>query len=227
MPNNPSPVIISIESSATTCGVALCRGAVLLGELSVYTPHSHDRLLSSFCRDILVQTGVEFKEVDAVAISAGPGSFTGLRIGSSIAKALCFTDTPRLIGVPTLQALAIAAEEFALTVAASLIVAAVPSHKNLLYSQSFAMPHITPLAAPVLQTIEDFMTAAHPNAVYCGPATSELSLPGFALSGLNRLTPRFIGRAALRMFHEGQFTPAAAFTPLYVQDFTPKLSPSR
>lgn len=225
MPNNPFPVILSIESSATTCGVALCQGTTLLGELSVSTPHSHDRLLSSFCSDILVQTGVEFGEIDAVAVSAGPGSFTGLRIGSSLAKALCFTDTPRLIGVPTLRALATAAEKFALAVAAQQIVAAVPSHKNLLYSQSFAMPHITPLTAPTLHTVEEFTANTPKNAVYCGPATSELTLPGFALSEFNHLTPRFIAHLALRMFREEHFTPAAAFTPLYVQEFAPKVSP--
>lgn len=223
MTDTLSPIILSIESSATTCGVALCQGAELLGELSVYTPHSHDRLLSAFCRDILAQTGVEFSQLDAVAVSAGPGSFTGLRIGASLAKALCFTDTPQLIGVPTLHALATAAEEFAVAVAASTIVAAVPSHKNLLYSQEFTVPQITPHTAPKVCTVEEFTASPHTNAVYCGPATVGLSLSGWSLSGLNRLTPRFIARLALRMFLDGNTTPAAAFTPLYVQEFVPKV----
>ena len=63
-------------------------------------------MLTVFIRNIIASAGVEFSDLDAVAVSEGPGSYTGLRIGVATAKGLCYAIEKPLIGVPTLQAMA-------------------------------------------------------------------------------------------------------------------------
>ncbi len=218
------PLLLSIESSASTCGVALSAGSTLLAEMSMYVSHMHDRLLAQYCSDILGQVGRSPDQIDAVAVSAGPGSFTGLRIGAALVKALCYNDKPHLIAVPTLHALATAAEEFAQAVSASSIVAAVGSHKDLIYVQSFGVAPVAPLSDIAFTTLGALEQSIQPGAVYCGPPTALLHGIPLRLSGLNRLTPRFIARLAARMYEQGEYTPAAAFVPLYVQEFVPRTS---
>lgn len=215
------PLLLSIESSADVCGVALSQGSRLLGEYICTIGHSHDRLLARYCQTLLADCKLSVEKLDAVAISAGPGSFTGLRIGAGLAKALCFTDSPRLIAVPTLQAFASAAEEFAKAVDASTITAAVPSHKELVYSQVFSSQDIQPLTELRLQSLQEFEATIQPDTVCCGTVAAGLQQPCLRLSGLNRHTPRFIARLAWQMYQREQFTPAAEFIPFYGQEFRP------
>lgn len=222
MASPDKPVILSLESSASTCGVALSSGTQLLGEKSAFAAHVHDRLLAQYCSDILREHGLSVQQLDAVAVSAGPGSFTGLRIGAALAKALCYGDSPRLLAVPTLHAIAGAADEFARAVSAPTIVAVVGSHKDLVYSQEFHAQSGEALSDIHFTTLAALQDRVQPHAVYCGPAASLLHNAPLQLSGLNRLTPRFIARTAMRMYTHEMFTPAAAFVPLYVQDFVPR-----
>lgn len=219
------PLILSIESSADACGIALSQGSRLLGEYLCTIGHSHDRLLALYCKNLLADCGLTMEKLDAVAISAGPGSFTGLRIGAGLAKALCFTDSPRLIAVPTLQAFATAAEEFATAVGATTIVAAVPSHKELVYSQMFSVQDIQPVTELRLQPIQEFEATLQPDMVCCGTVAAAVQQPCLRLSGLNRHTARFIARLALQMYTQQQFTPAAGFIPFYGQEFRPVVPP--
>lgn len=218
----PEPLILSIESSADVCGVALSRGSRLLGEYTCLIEHSHDRLLARYCRDILTDCGLTADTLNAVAVSAGPGSFTGLRIGAGLAKALCFTDSPRLLAIPTLQSFAIAAEEFAAATGATAILVAVPSHRELVYSQIFSPADARPVTELRLQSVAEFEAAVQPDMVCCGTAAAGLQRPCLRLSGLNRHTPRFVARLAVRMYRQEQFVQAADFIPLYGQEFQPK-----
>jgi tRNA threonylcarbamoyladenosine biosynthesis protein TsaB len=224
--HSAEPFLLSIESSADVCGVALSQGPRLLGEYICTIGHSHDRLLARYCQTLLADCGLTVDKLAAVAISAGPGSFTGLRIGAGLAKALCFTDSPRLIAVPTLQAFAAAAEEFAGAMNAGTITAAVLSHKELVYSQVFSTRDLQPITDLRLQPLQEFTATIQPETVCCGTVAAGLQQPCLRLSGLNRHTPRFIARLALRMYRQEQFTPAAEFIPFYGQEFRPLVSPA-
>lgn len=104
-PDNKT-LIISIETATRVCSVALHENGLLLGLSEMFTEKSHSRNLTVMIRDLMKRCGREINELDAVAVSKGPGSYTGLRIGSSAAKGLCFgCDTP-LIAVDTLRAMA-------------------------------------------------------------------------------------------------------------------------
>lgn len=99
-------LILSIETATKVCSVALHDGGKLLGSQELHVDKSHSEFLAVMIKDLLRHTGIEAGDLDAVAVSKGPGSYTGLRIGVSTAKGLCFgTDKP-LIAVNSLLAMA-------------------------------------------------------------------------------------------------------------------------
>ncbi len=215
-----SNIILSIESSGATCGVALSSDKGLLGEYSIFSSNLQDRLLAELTRRLLKDLNFTIEDVDAVAVSAGPGSFTGLRIGASIAKALCFEEIPKLIAVPTLSALAAASDEFANSIDADGIVAVIPSHKELFYAQRFSNDG-EPQSEIIFAPMNEISPMISFKTVLCGPGAPAFK-NGVTLSGLQRLTPRFIARLAGRMFLKDEFTNAEEFVPMYVQEFVPR-----
>ncbi len=105
-PSSAAPLILALET-ATSCGsVALVGEGRCLAEFSLNTSRSHSRRLLAGVELLLAETERAWAEVDAIAVSLGPGSFTGLRIGLATAKGLCFATGKPLIGVPTLEGLA-------------------------------------------------------------------------------------------------------------------------
>lgn len=99
-------LILNIDSSTTMCSVVLAENNVVLAIKELDQGYTHAENLAVFVADVLKMTGKNFKDLDAVAISKGPGSYTGLRIGVSFAKGLCYPLQIPLIGINTLQALA-------------------------------------------------------------------------------------------------------------------------
>ena len=104
-------LILSLETSTSVCSAALARDGQLLAERVSYEGKSHATLLTVFVEQILAETGIEATALDAVAVSQGPGSYTGLRIGVSAAKGICYATGAKLIAVDTLKAMAIMAEK--------------------------------------------------------------------------------------------------------------------
>ena len=105
-PELVSPLIISIET-ATMCGsVALLSGNRCLAENSVDTTTTHSRRLIRQVAQVMEETELDWSQIDGIAVSLGPGSFTGLRIGLSTAKGLAMAADCPLLGVPTLDGLA-------------------------------------------------------------------------------------------------------------------------
>jgi tRNA threonylcarbamoyladenosine biosynthesis protein TsaB len=212
--------IISIETTSNLCGVALSRGEVLLGEYAAYDKNPHDKLLAEFVRRILEDHNLTIDDIDAVAVSAGPGSFTGLRIGASVAKGLCFGDEPKLISVPTLDALAFDVVGFAKEIGKSKIVATVPSHKNILYYREYnAKAHA--LGDIIVSTKEEVSELDFAETIVCGPAAGNFDkITSYEL--LNHLDTKKIARLANKSYSDNDFTKADEFKPLYIQDFTPR-----
>ena len=100
-------IILCLETATTNCSVALCEGGnVIALKEDNSKGYSHAEKLHVFIDEILKENDLKIANLDAVAISKGPGSYTGLRIGVSAAKGLCFAQDIPLISIPTLTALA-------------------------------------------------------------------------------------------------------------------------
>jgi tRNA threonylcarbamoyladenosine biosynthesis protein TsaB len=101
------PIILNLETATTNCSVSVARNGHLLAIKEHDTPnYSHSEQLHIFIQDVLKGATLDFTDLDAVAVSKGPGSYTGLRIGVSAAKGLCFSLDVPLISIPTLESMA-------------------------------------------------------------------------------------------------------------------------
>lgn len=99
-------LVLGIDSSASAASVALLDGERLLGEFFVNTKQTHSQTLLPMAEALLSSLGKKCEDLDLIAVSQGPGSFTGVRIGVSCAKGLAFPHDTPCCGVSTLEAIA-------------------------------------------------------------------------------------------------------------------------
>lgn len=98
--------ILGIDTSGGTCCVALLSDGVLLGDFNINYKKTHSQVLMPLMDNLRAMTDFDLGDLDAIAVAAGPGSFTGLRIGSATAKGLGLALNKPIIPVPTLEAIA-------------------------------------------------------------------------------------------------------------------------
>lgn len=103
--------VLCIETSTSVCSAAICKDGRPLKQCICLEGSNHARLLPLYIEDLLRFAKEQHLSMDAVALSEGPGSYTGLRIGTSTAKGLCYGLNVPLIPVPTLAVLCAAAKE--------------------------------------------------------------------------------------------------------------------
>jgi len=99
-------IILGIETSTSVCSVAISRGDNILAFRESDGNNEHSALVTPYIAEVCAEVQISINKIDAVAVSMGPGSYTGLRIGVSTAKGLCFALEKPLIFVDTLKALA-------------------------------------------------------------------------------------------------------------------------
>ena len=98
-------LILNIETATTVCSVALAKDGELLALKEINNGYTHAENLTVFIEELIKEAKIKFTDLDAVAISKGPGSYTGLRIGVSTAKGLCYGLGIPLIALSTLKSL--------------------------------------------------------------------------------------------------------------------------
>lgn len=121
--------ILGIESSSMVASVALVTEGITMAEYTVNFKKTHSQTLLPMVDEMMRMLGFELSEVDAIAVSGGPGSFTGLRIGSATAKGLGLALDKPLIHVPTLDAMA-----YGLFGASSLVCPMMDARRNQVYT---------------------------------------------------------------------------------------------
>ena len=104
-------IVLCIETSTSVCSAAVCKDGKPLKQCICLEGSNHARLLPLYIEELLHFAKQQSLSIDAVGLSEGPGSYTGLRIGTSTAKGLCYGLNVPLIPVPTLQVLCAAAKD--------------------------------------------------------------------------------------------------------------------
>lgn len=99
-------VILGVDTSAVAAGAALLKDGKIISETYLNIGLTHSQTVMCLIDSCLKNAGLEFSDVDAVAVNSGPGSFTGIRIGVSAVKGLCFADDKPCFPVSTLESLA-------------------------------------------------------------------------------------------------------------------------
>jgi len=98
-------LILQIETATTSCSVALSQNGNIIALKELNERNIHAEVITLFIDEVLKTAGFTYAQLDAVAVSSGPGSYTGLRIGVSTAKGLCYALDKALIAVETLEAM--------------------------------------------------------------------------------------------------------------------------
>ncbi len=127
-------VILAFDSSAKAASVALCRDGQLISQYYQASGLTHSRTLLPMAEDLLKNADMTLKDVDAVAVAHGPGSFTGVRIGVSAVKGLCWGLDIPAIGVSTLEAMAYNGE---CAPEGSIVCCAMDARRNQVYNALF------------------------------------------------------------------------------------------
>ena len=105
-------LILGIETSTKNCSVALFKDGIVIAEKEhISDGYTHAEQLTLFIQDVINSANITLKKVEAVALSMGPGSYTGLRIGTSTAKGLCYALDIPLIAISTLKSMAFSMAE--------------------------------------------------------------------------------------------------------------------
>ena len=141
--------ILSIETSTSICSVAIHEQGELLALAEIKEPGAHAEKLLLLVDELFEKAGLSFADLDAVAVSQGPGSYTGLRIGVSTAKGIAYALEIPLIGINTLQAMA-ASQSVA---PGDYVVAVLDARRKEVYTQTFgdSLQELSSIEAVVLE----------------------------------------------------------------------------
>jgi tRNA threonylcarbamoyladenosine biosynthesis protein TsaB len=140
-------VILAIDTCLSACSAAVLDGARVLAARSEPMERGHQERLAPLVAEVMAEAGAGFADLDGIAITAGPGSFTGMRVGLAFAKGLGIALERPVTGVGTLQALAASAGE------RGRVAAVIDARREQVYLQPFLDG--TPLAEPEALTATD------------------------------------------------------------------------
>lgn len=221
--------ILNIDTSTEVCSVAVSEDGACIFHEEDRAGHNHAEKLGRFVDEALSFIDNHAIPLDAVAVSCGPGSYTGLRIGVSMAKGICYGRDVKLIAVPTLELLCtpvllreLAVEEDA------LLCPMLDARRMEVYAQVFdrALHEVRPIHADVVEadTYKEYLDA-HPvyffgnGAMKCREVIQHPNAR--FVEGIEALAKSMMPLAE-RRFLRGEFEDVAYFVPFYLKDFVAK-----
>jgi tRNA threonylcarbamoyladenosine biosynthesis protein TsaB len=212
--------ILNIETATKNCSVSLAKnGETILCREIAEQGYSHAEKLHVFIEEILKETGITVRDLKAISVSKGPGSYTGLRIGVSTAKGLCYALEIPLISVDTLQVLAKKA-----TVENGFIVPMIDARRMEVYSAVFDNKYSKIMEVQAEVLTEDSYAEMTKPVYFIGDCQEKCKT---VLTKDNfRFIPEIIFPSANEMsalsydkFIKNEFEDVAYFEPFYLKDF--------
>ena len=221
-------IILHIETSTKTCSIALSSGNDLLAlKESNDNEYSHSEKLNLFIEAVLKEAGVEMKDLSAIAVSKGPGSFTGLRIGVSSAKGIAYALTLPLISCNTLDCLAGGFIQQSDLRENDLIVPMIDARRQEVYMKiiDLKMNQLTDIEAKVIDQDSFSEYYQSDRKIHLiGDGASKFKTLYEANSDVivhENILPSaaHMIAAALNAYEENKFEDLAYFEPFYLKDF--------
>ncbi len=220
-------IILGIETSTKICSVAISDGNKLLALEEEGGEYSHSEKLTTFIQNVLDKAKLKLEDVDAIAVSKGPGSYTGLRIGVSVAKGLCYSLDKPLIAVDTLQAMARNPD-----LSADLYCSMIDARRMEVYTALYDAENnmVEPITAKIIDE-DSFSEPLKSNKIVFfgdGSAKCKDTLgdnPNAIFSEDGLPSAQYINQIAVENFINKEFEDVAYFEPYYLKDFvgtTPK-----
>jgi len=169
-------IVLGLDTCLNACSVAVTDGARVLARASEVMARGHQERLAPMAEWVMADAGLPFSRLDRVAVTVGPGSFTGLRVGIAFAKGLASALGVRAVGVGTLQALAVQGD--------GLVCAAIDARRDQVYLQAFEDGHplMAPDVLPIGTATARVVEIAHGRALtLIGSGGPLLGLPGILI----------------------------------------------
>ena len=222
--------ILHLESSTSVCSVALAKEGKRIDLLESNEGQNHARLLGVFARDLLIRNGIAASELDAVAVSEGPGSYTGLRIGVSLAKGLCFANRIPLIAISPLQAMSAQVIERSTELgledlAGTLLVPMLDARRMEVYTALFDHTNspVRPVSSMVIDESSFLMDLSADKLLFFGNGADKckpvITHPHAHFLPDIRTSAQFMCGLAWKAFQNKRFADLAYFEPFYLKDF--------
>lgn len=215
--------ILALESSAVAASAALCEDEMLLGQTYLHTGLTHSQTLLPMAADLLEQCGLKPQDLDLIAVAAGPGSFTGLRIGVAAAKGLAWAAELPCAGCSTLEAMAWSLAGFQ-----GEVCAAMDARRHQVYNARFQVngtaPHrLTPDRAIALADLVKELEGTNvpqiivgDGAQLCYDALTAAGIPAvLAPPNLRMQSAWGVARMGLELARTGQTVSPGELVPIY------------
>ena len=223
MANN---LILQLETATTMCSVALSANGELLALKELNERNIHASQITLFIDEVMKDAGKNYADLDAVAVSKGPGSYTGLRIGVSTAKGLCFALNIPLISVNTLEAMANGfMQKYPDTDPNTMLCPMIDARRMEVYTAIFdtALNQIERVNAKILdeQTYNDFLSVNKMIFFGDGAGKSQTLYSNHTNYQLAEFenSASHLGTIAWQKLVNGDFENVAYFEPFYLKDF--------
>lgn len=225
--------LLALETATDVCGAALVQDGTVVAEVHLHRPRVHAEQLTPLVRNLLARSDAALADLDAVAVSMGPGSYTGLRIGVSTAKGLALATGAALVGVPTLEALAATVHPYAR--AGDVIAALLDARRNEVYAAAYRMeetggealaPH-TDTAALSVEALADRLAPVEGTLWLVGSGAAKAA-PALEAAGhaprtlpptVHAASAAWVGRRGWQRLARGDTEDLAAFEPYYLKAF--------
>jgi tRNA threonylcarbamoyladenosine biosynthesis protein TsaB len=212
--------ILHLETATKVCSVGLSLNGKLIGLKEIEEDgYSHGENLNCFIEDVLLETSIKIKDLSAISLASGPGSYTGLRIGAATAKGLCYALEIPLIAIDALTCLAeIAREKHPAGTLCPLIDARRMEVYNLLYdTNGKALKEIS------ADIIDETSYSEFEPFIYFGDGAEKLqdiwADKNCAIDSTIRASASGQVKLAFQKFQENKFEDVAYWEPFYLKDF--------
>ena len=212
--------ILNLETATKNCSVSISQnGKTILCKEMAEAGYSHAEKLHVFIEECLKESNITFKELSAIAVSQGPGSYTGLRIGVSAAKGLCFALDIPLIAIDTLQVLA-----SKLTISEGIIIPMIDARRMEVYSAIFTskFDKIREVQAEILteNSFKGISETIHFVGDCAEKAKTVLTNANFIFhEEIIYPSANEMGVLSYQKFQQNEFEDVAYFEPYYLKDF--------
>ncbi len=216
--NQQAPLILSVETATLSGSVAIARGEEIVVALAGDSGASHSNTLLNDIDKLLSEARIALPDIDLFAVASGPGSFTGLRIGIATVKGLASTLNRPCVGVPTLEAVALAGSE------STRSVALMPAGRGEVFAQLFSVStegFVTALDQPThispRRLLEKYGSLE--DVLWCGEgaiANSALLEKGRVAQQVSNLAT-YVAALALTRFRENQLQQPDSLQAIYVR----------
>ncbi|MFQ3215163.1 MAG: tRNA threonylcarbamoyladenosine biosynthesis protein TsaB [Marivirga sp.] len=220
-------IILSIETSTSICSVAIHHDGSLVAECDLHLEKSHSGSLNLLIEQLLTHCDLSMGAISAIAVSSGPGSYTGLRIGMSTAKGLCYALEIPLIGVSSLDAMAKQVIPYLYSDQKSVLVPMIDARRMEVYYKCLdaGLKEVKPLHNLVLEKDSfDALLEQFERVILFGNG-SEKALDIYSGIGnlklISGVTPKakHLGYLAAEKFVNNEFESLAYFEPSYGKEF--------